>query len=134
MDPVTLAGTAVAVLAPYLGKAAEKFAGAAGDAAWKKAGEFYDALKTRLAGHPGAADALTDLAATPADPDAQAALRQALKKLIASDPDFARELAALSDQAAAPPSVGFHNMIQGNVTNLTQAGNVGTLNISGNKE
>jgi hypothetical protein len=133
MDPITLATAAVAALAPYLGKAAEKFAGAAGDAAWKKAGELYDGLKARLAGHP-AAEALNDLAQEPDNADAQGALRQALRKLITSDPDFARELAALTQDAAPTGGASFHNEIQGNVTNLTQAQTIGTLHIGGKQE
>ncbi len=131
MDPITLATAAVAALAPYLGKAAEKFVGAAGDAAWEKAGELYNGLKARLTGHPAAAEALSDLAHEPADADAQAALRQALKKLAASDADFARELAALTPGAAPAGGTNFHNEIQGNVTNLTQAGSIGALHIGG---
>ncbi len=131
MEPITLATAAVAALAPYLGKAAEKFATAAGDAAWKKASELYDALKSRLASHPAAAEALDDLAQAPTDVDIQGALRQQLKKLIANDPEFARTLASLTEAATPPVSANFQNDIHGNVGNINQAGSIGTLNIGG---
>jgi hypothetical protein len=125
MDLFALAAAAVTALVPYLRKAAEKFAGNVGDAAWKKAGELYEGLKARLAGHP-AADALDKLAAEPDNARAQADFRQALKELAASDPEFARELAALMPNTG----VSFHNEIQGNVENQIQTtGDIGTINL-----
>lgn len=135
MDPITLATAAVAALAPYLGKAAERFATAAGDTAFRKAGELYGALKQRLIGHPVAAAALEDLERTPADTDAQAQLRMQLKKLIADDAAFASELATLTAAATTLSRASFHNEIQGPVGNIIQpGGDIHTLNIGGEKK
>lgn len=128
MDPVTVAGAVVAALTPYFVKAAEKFASAAGDAAWKKGGELYDKLKQRLAGKAGAETALEDLRKEPQDADNVAALRKELKKLLADDPSLLKELSAL----VAPAERGaasFHNEIAGNVGSITQIGSAGDVSI-----
>ena len=130
MDPVTLASSAVALLSPYLGKAAEKFADAAGQAAWKKAGELYDALKKRLAPHPAASEALSDFESQPQSTSRQGALELALEKLATKDETFAQELAKLIEQAAPPAGVSVQSTIHGNVGQFIQAGNVGTMNVS----
>ncbi len=99
MDFVSIAATVVATLSPYLGKAAGKFADAAGGAAWNKTTELYQLLKERVAGTPGAHDALAELEKMPGDAAKQAALSEQLKKLIADDPDFLKQVASLTEAA-----------------------------------
>lgn len=128
MDPVTLATAAVAALSPYLAKAGEKFATAAGDAAFKKTGELYDFLKQRLIGKAGATTALEDLAQAPQDPDNAAALRKELKKLLADDSELLRELAIQLGPTAHGNTV-FSNQVAGDVGSITQIGQAGDVQI-----
>lgn len=93
MDPISIATAVVAVLAPYLaegGKAAAQKAGAA----------LVAALERRFTAKPALREAVDDLRATPHDPDAQAALRQQLKKALAADPQLMAELAKWLEPAA----------------------------------
>jgi hypothetical protein len=88
-----LAATAVGLVSSYFAKAAE--------AAAKKIGEdVYQVLKTKLSKKPAAQEALADLVKTPEDADSQAALRVHLKKLLAEDESFARQLGQLLQEAA----------------------------------
>lgn len=128
MDPITIATAAVAGLSPYLAKAGEKFATAAGEAAFKKAGELYAFLKQRLVGKAGAATALEDLAQAPQDADNAAALRKELKKLLTEDADLLRALATQLGPAAQGNTV-FNNQIAGDVGSITQIGNAGDVHI-----
>ncbi|MGW8375341.1 hypothetical protein [Streptomyces sp. ODS28] len=50
MDPFTLAAGAVTLLAPFLARAAEDFAGAAGNSVWLKTQELFSRLRTRFTG------------------------------------------------------------------------------------
>ncbi len=71
MDPATIAASAVALLAPYLKKAAEEFAGEAGKGAATLVKEKAQALWQRLsAGFAGDAAAVEVLDRFAADPDA----------------------------------------------------------------
>jgi phage shock protein A len=119
MDPITLSAAAVAALSPYLAKAGEKLAESAGEAAWKGASRLYDALKRRVKGTAAEAP-LADLEAEPDESDNQADLRKALRRLLADDPTFAAELAALLPDAASDGGATFHTSIQGGVKNLAQ--------------
>ncbi len=88
LDLSPLAAWAVAFLAPYFGKAADKAVETLGESA---AGSLYATLKNTL--KPVAAEALKDLRQVPDDADMQAALRVALKKALAHDPTLAAWLA-----------------------------------------
>lgn len=88
IDSAALAGETVRRIIQHLtptGSVAERKAGAA----------FWHALESALASRPVAREALADLAAAPDDADVQAGLRLQLKKLLAADPDLARELERL---------------------------------------
>ncbi len=88
MDLVTLATEVVAWLTPYLADA--------GHAAAKEGGKkLLAALERKFKGKPAAEEALQDVREFPTDEDAQAALRQQLKKALRTDPIFRDELAAL---------------------------------------
>ncbi|MDB5815573.1 MAG: hypothetical protein JWN23_2690 [Rhodocyclales bacterium] len=132
MDPVSIAAATVAALSPYLVKVGEKFATAAGDAAFKKAGELYASLTQRLSGKPAAHEALQDLAKEPEDADNAAALRKELKKLLAEDEGLMRDLAAILGPVAAGGAV-FNNQIAGNVGTINQVGSAADVIIGGTK-
>lgn len=128
----TIAASVVAVLAPYLQKGGEKFGESAGGAAWQKVVELYQAVKARFAGKEAAAEALSDLADSPADPDAQGALRRQLKKAMRDDEEFARALVTILKEAdEADVDAVFHTNIHGPVKNLLQIkSHKGPLNIN----
>jgi len=91
MDPVTLASTVTAFLAPVLTKFGENFAEDAGKKLWDTiAGKFQD--------KPAAAGAASEFAAKADDPDNQEAFTLQLKKALKEDSDFAQEIAQLVDQ------------------------------------
>ena len=126
MDPTSLAATAVAALAPYLAKAAEKFAEETGKAAADKIGALYQALKTRFENKPAAQEALTDLEANPNNEDAKAALRRQLTKQMDTDPslkDTLQEL--LNDIDKDEKSMSFLIKVYGGkIKNIAQIGRV----------
>jgi hypothetical protein len=93
MDPVTLAGSAVALVAPYLALGGKELAKKVGEEAGQRIFGLYDKLKAKLVG--GGAEALADLAKQPNDADSQAALRVQLKKALDADPAFRAELEKL---------------------------------------
>jgi hypothetical protein len=67
MDPLTVAAGAVALLTPYLSKAAEQFAGEAGKAAWAKAQSLFGKLKAAFARAPGGKDVVARFESAPKD-------------------------------------------------------------------
>jgi hypothetical protein len=71
MDPVTLAGSAVAVVAPYLAEGGKELVKKLGGEAGGWIVTLYDQVKSELTG--GGAEALADLEKQPKDPDSQAA-------------------------------------------------------------
>lgn len=104
MDIPALAEELVRVLSPALPfllkvgeKAAEEIGKRLGSGMLDRAREIWD----RLRGHPDVEKAAHDLASMPDDPDAQAALRLQLRKLLQDDPALAQELAQLREKAAA---------------------------------
>lgn len=92
MDPTTLAAGAVALLSPYLSRAATDFAGQAGKAAWELAGSLLERLRSAVQGRPTEQRALDDLARNPEAVDP--ALR-ALQALFENDPSLAAEVAGI---------------------------------------
>jgi len=109
MDVTTLANevtAAIAPLLPYLTRLGEETAEGAGRQFGSDAWEYAKTLWARLGGQleerPAAREAVQDVAATPDDGDATAALRQQLRKLLASDEALADELRGLLDQRPNP--------------------------------
>jgi hypothetical protein len=94
MDPVTLAGSAVALVAPYLVEGGKELAKKVGGEAGERIVKLYDKLKGKLTGS-GAAKDVADFEQAPADQDNQAALRKELKKALEADPAFKEELEKL---------------------------------------
>ncbi len=108
MDVTTLAKDVAAFLAPflpYLLKAGEKAAEEAGKKlggdAWDKAKSLWGKLRPRVEAKPAAQEAIKDAAAAPQDEDAQGALRQQLKKILAEDEALAAEVARLWEEIKA---------------------------------
>jgi hypothetical protein len=134
MDSITsLAATAVAVLAPYLTKAGEKFAEEAGKAALARIENLYQYLKTRFEKEPAAKDALSDLEANPKDDDVKATLRRQLTKQMNADPSIQDALQTLlKDIDQDKKSMSFLVQVYGGeVKNITQiGGNVDRLTIN----
>jgi hypothetical protein len=104
VDIATLAAGLAAFLGPllpYLVKGAEQgsetLGKSLGQAGWEKAKAIWGRLRGRL----GEDAALKEAAESPEDPDAQAALRVAIRRVLKEDPALARELAALLEQAKA---------------------------------
>ena len=132
MDAVTLAPEITALLIQHLtqqGAAHDRSRGAALAAALQTAGQS----------RPAWAEALADLAAAPADADAQAAARIQLKKLLARDEGLASELERLlrADEAVLPQpqagvqiTAGDRSIVAGRKVNI--AGTVITGDIGGN--
>ncbi len=104
MDPTTLAATAVTLLSPYLAEAGKTAAKKIGESVGDAVPKLYQAIKSRFAKKPTAAEALADLEKTPTDEDLQAAVRVQLKKVLAEDTPFAEQLQRLLD--AAQPTSG----------------------------
>lgn len=99
MDPVTLAGSAVALVAPYLAEGGKELAKKVGGAAGGRIVKPYDKVKAKLTG--GGAEALADFEKRPEDANNRAALRVQLRKALESDPAFRAELAALVEEIKA---------------------------------
>jgi len=129
MDPATLAASALAVLSPYLAKAAGKLAEGLGEAAIEQGGKLFDKLKARFAGSPAEARQLQDLQAAPQDPLNQMALQKLLRDTLAQDPGFASELAALLAQNAGAAARTQFDVHAGQIDQVLQIGQVGTLHL-----
>ncbi len=86
---------------PYLVTAGQAVAGDIGNAAWEQAQKIWSKLHPKVVAKPAALEAAQDVAAQPDNPDARAALRQQLAKLLADDPALVSELQALLTQAQA---------------------------------
>jgi phage shock protein A len=126
----TIAASAVALLSPYFQKSAEKFSESVGGAAWEKVVKLYQTVKDKFAGKEAATEALSDLTNSPEDADAQGAVRQQLKKAMADDEEFAKQLASILKEAdAAGVDAVFKTNIHGSVKTLIQV-----INHTGNIE
>ena len=105
MDIATLAKDVALFLTPflpYLLKAGEKAAEEAGKKlggdTWDRAKGLWGKLQPKVEAKPAAQEAVADAAAEPKNEDAQAALRQQLRKLLAEDD----ELGAKSGSSGLP--------------------------------
>ncbi|MBK9234102.1 MAG: hypothetical protein IPO15_25500 [Anaerolineae bacterium] len=110
MDIATLAKDVALFLSPflpYLLKAGEKAAEEAGKKlggdAWERAKGLWSRLRPKVEAKPAAQEAVADAVTEPENEDAQATLRQQLRKLLAEDDDLAREI---GQQWAAAQAAG----------------------------
>jgi hypothetical protein len=104
MDPEELAKVVSALLAPTLpylirgaGQAGKTIRGEVS----KQAQRLWAVLKPKIDETPGASGAAADVADAPEDPDAQAAFRLQLRKLLAQDPAFLEELSQVWRETGA---------------------------------
>jgi hypothetical protein len=97
MDPVTLAATAVAVLAPYLPKMAEGVAKKAGEMAVESIAPLYQLIREKFSSHGDAAAqaALMRLSDDPASQPERNQVAEAIQHRITDDPVFGAKLDAL---------------------------------------
>lgn len=128
IDVAQLSTVVVSLLSPYLAKAAGKTAEELGGAVGARLVKLYDTLKAKLT-RPGAAEALGDLEKLPGDTDAQAALRHQLKKALAEDEPFRRELQALVSeiQPERGGSINQTAVIHGNENTAIQIAGSGNV-------
>ena len=104
MDAQELAKVVSALLAPclpYLLRGAGQAGRAIGNEASKQAHRLWAVLKPKLDEAPSAAEAAREVANAPEDPDAQAAFRLQLRKLLAQDPALLEELSGLWREIAS---------------------------------
>lgn len=108
MDIGALASSLTTVLGPllpYLLKAGEKAVDETGkaiaDQSWEWAKSIWTKLKPKVEAKEAALEAAQDVAQAPEDEDAQAALRQQLKKLLTEDQSLAEEVSRWLDQGRA---------------------------------
>jgi hypothetical protein len=110
LDVVVLSKEIVTFLAPFLpyllkaGEGAAEEAGKklgekAGGGAWDKAKALWAKLRPKAEAKPAAQEAVEEVAASPKDEDARAALRLQLKKLLAEDESLAREVFEMHEGA-----------------------------------
>lgn len=118
---------------PYLlklgDKAAEATAQKLGVDAWEKAKVIWTKLRPQVQVKPATQEAVEDVAKSPNDEDAQAALRQQLKKLLKENPNLESEIASLLKEAEQTESG--RSIIQ-NVSHVKYAATsaLGNANIS----
>jgi hypothetical protein len=91
MDPVTLAGAAVALVGPYVAEGAEELAKKVGGEVGSRVVKLWDAVRGKLAGK----EALADVEAKPDDQRRWAALELQLEKALEADPGFRDAVAKL---------------------------------------
>nr|BFE65244.1 hypothetical protein GCM10020063_097700 [Dactylosporangium thailandense] len=91
MDIAIIATGAVTLLAPYVRKAAEEYAGAAGQAVWEATQRLYRRLRSALTPDPAAADAMARFERAPEAE--QEAFVRVLAARLAADPDLADQVA-----------------------------------------
>jgi hypothetical protein len=113
MDPVTLAATAVGLLAPFLQRLGEKTAEKTSEEVSQTLSEgavpavkrLLKALKERLRPGTYAGNQLEGVEEKPASDTRQQALRDALAEELQADPAFAAEVQGLVDEAEAAGGV-----------------------------
>jgi hypothetical protein len=92
MDPVTLAGLAMAALAPYIAKVGEEVATKVGDAAFDHAQRLYSAIHARFVKEPDGGKASKQLEEFKQDPDVANTVQTKLVRMLQDDPTFAQTL------------------------------------------
>jgi hypothetical protein len=124
-----IADTAISLLVTYLKQIGEHFVkqGIQGvsEAAWDQAKQLYEAIKNKLSSQPESGKAITTLEQAPDDEKIKDAVRLYLKEIMASDENFAKEIALILREASkVSKDTIFQTKITGNVEKLVQMGNV----------
>jgi cobalamin biosynthesis protein CobT len=99
MDPVMLATTVTALVAPYLEKMGESMMEEAGAKLPEKIGKLWGVISNRFKGNPAASGAGNDLVKKADDTDNQEAFALQLKKALKDDEEFANALQAMLKEA-----------------------------------
>lgn len=142
MDTVTLSAIAsitVSLLVPYLKtvaegiakKSGEEIGKAAGEAAWSKAKQLYNAVRAKFASKPDAKEVLDKLEKSPNDKECQTEVENQLTEIMSSDKAFAEEIIVFLEEAdSAGADTIFNTNIHGKVQKVVQIGVVkGDVNI-----
>jgi hypothetical protein len=135
----TIAVATVSLLVSYMKSIGEGFAKKTGEElgkqaggnAWHKAKQLYQVTKAKFSTKSETREVMDALEKSPSDDDTQAVMRFHLKGIMASDENFAKELAYLLKEASeAGADTVFQTTILGDVQKLVQMGNVyGNVNI-----
>jgi hypothetical protein len=110
LDVVTLAKESATFLAPFLPyllkaganfteEAGKKLGEQIGGGAWERVKALWAKLQPKVEAKPATQEAVKDVAAEPQNEDAQAALRQQLKKLFEEDKTLADNVLKLFEDA-----------------------------------
>lgn len=121
---------------PYLlklgDKAAEEAAKKLGGDAWEKVKVIWAKLRPQVEAKQSVQEAIIDVAETPDDEDAIAALRQQLKKLLKEDPALSSEIGRLlasAEQTESGRSI-IQNISQVKYAATSASGNASVSNIT----
>jgi hypothetical protein len=93
MEPVTITAGVIALLTPYVKKAAEQFAGEAGKVIWNKTQGLFEKLQARLGGDQEAENTLAQFEKDPEQ--GQAGLEALLKEILTKDHILRDEIAGV---------------------------------------
>lgn len=129
MDPVSLAGAVVSLIAPRLAKAGVGVAQEAGAAALEKVDAIVDAVRAKLSIDPKRAETLDRLEGESGEAE-QERLRDVLVSEIALDDDFAQRLATLVKEAGDVPdsfNVQIGGSNSGNVLDIGSGSTIGNI-------
>jgi hypothetical protein len=99
MDPLTLAGTAVTVLSPYLANIGETAAEEVGKKLPEAVGRVWHAIMHKFKGNAAAEEVVKCFVAKPDDEDYRAGFRKELRKMLEAEPALVNELARLLEVA-----------------------------------
>lgn len=130
MDPLTLAATAVSMIAAYFARvgdsAAEKIGADLAGSLGERLGQLYERIKTKVSGDRFAEPTLERLEQQPDSGLRQAALAEILAELVTTDASFADDLSRLISASRAASDA--------TLTQIADAGAValrGTVNMRG---
>jgi hypothetical protein len=96
VDPITIAAGVVALLTPFVSKAADAFASEAGKAVWSKTSALFDLLKSKLSGDQAAAATLDRFDRNPQGSADE--FQSVLVKRLEGDQQLRDELLSLLDE------------------------------------
>jgi len=137
MDFTLLAKTLTVFLSPFLPyllktgeKASENIGNKFGADAWERAKALWGKLHTQVAAKPAAQEAAQDVAQNPDDQDAQASLRQQLKKLLSEDEVLSTQIARLMrEESLALASTYINQQASDNAIQFGQVGQARDIHV-----
>jgi Lhr-like helicase len=122
---IDIAGSVVALLAPYLVKAGESAAQEMGKTGFGKVKAIYQAISQKFSRDDYGQQALKRLEEKPLDEKRQRALIDLLEEKVTEDPEFAKKLAALVENVTeGKPTNQFVTQIFGPVGKNVTIGDV----------